>query len=183
MQVEKTDIADLLVISPRVFADDRGFFLETWNAERYAQIGLTDAFVQDNWSRSERGTLRGLHFQNPNPQGKLVWCARGSVWDVAVDVRPNSPTRFKWFGIELSEENKKQLWVPKGFAHGFCVTSDSADFVYKCSAVYSPADERSIRWDDPEFGIPWPVKEPRLSKKDAVAATARDLEAQGLLPK
>ncbi len=170
MNIEPTRFEGLFVITPRVFADDRGFFLETFNAERYRQqLGIADPFVQDNWSRSEKDTLRGLHFQNPNAQGKLVWCTKGSVFDVAVDLRPGSPTRLQWFGVELTEANKKQLFVPKGFAHGFCVTSETADFVYKCTEVYRPADERSLRWDDPALGITWPVKAPKLSKKDAAA--------------
>ena len=182
MNIEPSPIEGLLIISPRVFADSRGFFLETWNAERYREAGIADTFVQDNWSRSERGTLRGLHFQNPNAQGKLVWCARGSVWDIAVDLRPGSPTRFKWFGLELSEANKKQLYLPKGFAHGFCVTSESADFVYKCTEVYRPTNERAIRWNDPALGIEWPVTDPTLSAKDAAAPMLSELQARGLLP-
>ena len=183
MNIEPTRFAGLFVVRPKVFADDRGFFLETFNAERYRQVlGITDPFVQDNWSRSEKDTLRGLHFQNPNAQGKLVWCAKGSVYDVVVDLRPGSETRLQWFGIELTEENKAQLFVPKGFAHGFCVTSDTADFVYKCTEVYRPADERSLRWDDPALGIVWPVKSPKLSKKDAASATLAELAAQYALP-
>ena len=181
MEIEQTGFEGLLLIAPKVFADDRGFFLETFNAERYRASGMTDSFVQDNWSRSAKGTLRGLHFQNPNAQGKLIWCARGSVWDVVVDLRSGSPTRFKWYGAELSEANKKQLWIPKGFAHGFCVTSDSADFVYKCTEKYTPAHEHSIRWNDPALGIKWPVNEPTLSKKDAAAGSLAELEASGVL--
>jgi len=183
MQVEQTAIRDLVIIHPRVFADERGFFLETWNAARYREAGIADTFVQDNWSRSERGSLRGLHFQHPNAQGKLVSCSRGSVWDVAVDLRPDSPTRLQWFGIELSEANKKQLWVPKGFAHGFCVTSECADFIYKCSETYRPENEKAIRWNDPALDIKWPLDgAPKLSKKDAAAPLLSELEATGLLP-
>jgi dTDP-4-dehydrorhamnose 3,5-epimerase len=175
MIIEKTDFEGLFIIAPRVFADERGFFLETFNAERYReQLGVTETFVQDNWSRSARGTLRGLHFQNPHAQGKLVWCAQGSVWDVVVDLRPGSSTRLRWMGVELTEANKKQLFVPKGFAHGFCVTSDVADFVYKCTETYRPADERSIRYNDPAIGITWPVERPILSKRDAEAPFLAD---------
>lgn len=175
MNLEPSPIEGLLIIKPRVFADSRGFFVETFNAERYKNIGIAEDFVQDNWSRSQRGTLRGLHFQNPNAQGKLVWCAKGSVWDVAVDLRPGSPTRLKWYGVELSEENKIQLFIPKGFAHGFYVTSETADFIYKCTDLYRPENERAIRWNDPALGIGWPlVGEPTLSKKDIEAPLLAD---------
>ncbi len=172
MLIEKTPFDGLLLITPKVFGDERGFFLESWNDERYRAAGITDLFVQDNWSRSRRGILRGLHFQNP----------KGAVWDVAVDLRPNSPTRFQWYGVELTEENKKQLWLPKGFAHGFCVVSDSADFVYKCTEKYRPEDERSLKWNDPTLNITWPVRDPLLSKKDAEAPTLEQLKASGHLP-
>lgn len=182
MKIDPTPLRDCLLFTPRVFADNRGFFLETFNAERYRTAGIAETFVQDNWSRSERGTLRGLHFQNPNAQGKLVWCARGAVWDVAVDLRRDSPTRLQWFGIELTEENKQQLFIPQGFAHGFCVLSETADFVYKCTQTYHPQHERSLRWDDPMIGVRWPIAAPTLSKKDAAAATLGELEIQGFLP-
>lgn len=179
MNVVDTPLAGLKVIEPRVFEDPRGFFLETFNAGRYADAGITGTFVQDNWSRSQKGTLRGLHFQHPKGQGKLVWVPRGAVWDVAVDIRKGSPTFARWFGLELSESNKKQLWIPPGFAHGFCVLSDVADFVYKCTEIYAPDCEQSVRWDDPAIGIQWPVKEPLLSKKDLAAPL---LEAVRQLP-
>lgn len=182
MLVETIDMPGVLVLTPKVYGDDRGFFLETWNDTRYRELGITEPFVQDNWSRSRKGILRGLHFQEPNAQGKLVWCAKGSVYDVAVDLRPTSPTRFQWFGLELSEENKKQLWLPKGFAHGFCVTSDTADFVYKCTDLYRPENERSLKWNDPTLGIVWPITDPLLSKKDANAPSLEQLTAAGHLP-
>ncbi len=183
MNVDKTGIEDLVIITPRVFADARGFFLETFNAERYPAAGINELFVQDNWSRSERGTLRGLHFQNPYAQAKLVSCVKGAVWDVAVDLRPASKTRLQWFGMELSEENKKQLFVPKGFAHGFCVLSESADFVYKCSELYRPEHERALKFDDPALKIAWPLKadEIKLSQRDIHAPGLDQLTAQGLL--
>ena len=174
MNVVTTDIPGVLIFEPRVFGDARGFFLETYSAARYAEAGVPGPFVQDNLSRSVKGTLRGLHFQEPQPQGKLVQCLAGSVWDVAVDVRKGSPTFGKWVGVELSAENRRQLWVPEGFAHGFCVLSETADFFYKCTALYAPQNERSIAWDDPALGIPWPVKEPRLSPKDAAAPRLAD---------
>lgn len=174
MNVVDTPLGGLKVIEPKVFEDARGFFLETFNAGRYAALGVPSHFVQDNWSRSQKGTLRGLHFQHPKGQGKLVWCPRGAVWDVAVDVRKGSPTFGKWFGLELSEANKKQLWIPPGFAHGFCVLSDVADFVYKCTELYAPDCEQSVRWDDPAIGVEWPVKEPLLSKKDLAAPLLAD---------
>ncbi|MEW5739890.1 MAG: dTDP-4-dehydrorhamnose 3,5-epimerase [Myxococcota bacterium] len=175
MNVTDTPLAGLKVIEPRVFEDPRGFFLETFHAGRYAAAGVPSHFVQDNWSRSQKGTLRGLHFQHPKDQGKLVWCSRGAVWDVAVDVRKGSPTFGKWFGLELTEANKKQLWLPPGFAHGFCVLSESADFVYKCTETYAPDCEQAVRWDDPAIGIEWPVKEPLLSKKDLAAPLLVDV--------
>ncbi len=174
MNVDTTPLPGVLVVTPKVFGDARGFFLETFSAERYAAAGITGPFVQDNWSRSAKGILRGLHFQHPNPQGKLVQVMRGAAYDVVADVRTGSPTFGRWFGVELTSENKKQLWVPPGFAHGFCALSDDTDFVYKCTALYSPKDEHSVRWNDPAIGIDWPVKEPLLSKKDAAAPLLRD---------
>lgn len=169
MNVDVTPLPGVLVITPRVFGDDRGFFLETFHLEKYGVHGVTGPFVQDNWSRSIRNTLRGLHFQNPKAQGKLVWCTRGAVFDVAVDIRVGSPTFGQWHGLELSESNKKQLWIPPGFAHGFCVLSDEADFVYKCTALYAPDCDASVRWNDPRIGVQWPVTAPLLSKKDESA--------------
>lgn len=174
MQVTPTEIPDVLRIEPKVFGDARGFFLETFSAERYAEAGITGPFVQDNWSRSAKGILRGLHFQHPNPQGKLVCVMRGAAFDVAVDIRVGSPTFARWFGVELTADNKKQLWVPPGFAHGFCALTDDTDFVYKCTALYAPQHEGAVRWDDPAIGITWPVKEPRLSAKDLAAPLLAD---------
>ncbi|MFZ5444649.1 MAG: dTDP-4-dehydrorhamnose 3,5-epimerase [Myxococcota bacterium] len=174
MNVDQTPLPGVLVVTPRVFGDARGFFLETFHQGRYASHGITGPFVQDNWSHSAKGILRGLHFQNPNAQGKLVQVVRGAVFDVAVDVRVGSPTFGKWFGLELSESNKKQLWIPAGFAHGFCSLADDTDFTYKCTALYSPEFEQSIRWDDPAIGIDWPVTTPTLSKKDLEAPLLAD---------
>jgi dTDP-4-dehydrorhamnose 3,5-epimerase len=174
MKVSETALPGVLVIEPRVFSDDRGFFLESYQATRYHAAGIPAAFVQDNVSRSVRGTLRGLHFQEPNAQGKLVQVIRGSVYDVVVDVRRGSPTFCKWIGVELSGDVPRQMWIPPGYAHGFCVTSESADFLYKCTTPYAPDSERSIRWNDPQIGIDWPVAHPLLSKKDADAPTLAD---------
>jgi len=180
MNVIPCDIQGPLILEPAVFGDARGFFVESYNRARYAAAGLDQEFVQDNFSFSRRGTLRGLHFQNPNPQGKLVSVWQGEVWDVAVDLRRDSPTFGRWMGVTLSAENKRQFWVPPGFAHGFVVTSETALFHYKCTAIYSPTDERGIRWDDPALGIKWPVAEPILSKRDAAAALLADVPATWL---
>ena len=171
MKVVDTGIADVKIIEPKVFGDDRGFFLETFQAERYAEMaGITLPFVQDNHSRSARGVLRGLHFQKAKPQGKLVRAVTGSVFDVAVDIRPESPTFGRWEGVVLSEENKRQFWVPPGLAHGFVVLSDTADFEYKCTDYYDPSDEGSLRWDDPDIGVDWPIDSGiQLSEKDRSA--------------
>jgi dTDP-4-dehydrorhamnose 3,5-epimerase len=169
VNVDATPLPGVLVVTPRVFGDARGFFLETFHLEKYAKAGIPGPFVQDNWSHSSRNTLRGLHFQNPNAQGKLVSCTRGAVFDVAVDVRVGSPHFGKWFGLELSPENKKQLWIPPGFAHGFVALTDDADFLYKCTALYAPDCEHSVLWNDPAIGIDWPTREPLLSKKDLEA--------------
>jgi dTDP-4-dehydrorhamnose 3,5-epimerase len=167
LNVIPTEHSEVLIVEPKVFGDDRGFFFESFQAERYAKAGITAPFVQDNLSRSVRGTLRGLHFQDPKAQGKLVSVLRGTVWDVAVDVREGSPHFGKWVGVELSDHNRRQLWVPPGFAHGFCVTSDSADFSYKCTEYYAPEFDAGIAWNDPQLAIPWPVMNPLLSPKDA----------------
>jgi len=167
MQIIKTAIPEVLLIKPKVFGDTRGFFLETYNKERYMDAGFPDVdFVQDNHSRSSKGVLRGLHFQLNYPQGKLVQVATGSVFDVAVDIRVGSPTFGQWYGCVLSEENHHQLWIPPKFAHGFCVLSDTADFIYKCTDYYRPEDEGGLLWNDPEVGIDWPLAEPLLSEKD-----------------
>jgi dTDP-4-dehydrorhamnose 3,5-epimerase len=169
LKVVPTAIPDVLVVEPAVFRDGRGHFLETWHAERYRAAGIPDAFVQDNRSRSVRGTLRGLHAQRSKPQGKLVQVVAGEVFDVAVDLRRGSPTYGRWVGVTLSADSFRQMWVPAGFAHGFCVTSDTADVEYKCTAPYDAADELRIAWDDPDLAITWPVASPALSPKDAAA--------------
>jgi len=168
MQIIDTKIADVKIIQPKVFGDERGFFLETFEANRYKQaLNIDLDFVQDNHSRSSKGVLRGLHFQTKNPQGKLVRCVRGEVFDVAVDIRKDSPTFGQWAGVILSEENKTQFWIPPGLAHGFVVLSDIADFEYKCTDYYTPGFEGCLAWNDPEVGIDWPIDfEPILSAKD-----------------
>lgn len=182
MNVIRCELAGLLLIEPKVFGDARGFFLETWNQRLYRECGLDAQFVQDNLSFSRRGTLRGLHFQNPTPQGKLVSVLQGEVFDVAVDIRRSSATFGRWHGVNLSGENKRQFFVPPGFAHGFLVLSETAMFHYKCTDFYSPKDELAIRWDDPVLGIQWPVKEPLLSEKDSNASLLRDLPTGRLFP-
>lgn len=167
MKVEPTGLPGVLLITPDVYGDDRGCFFESWNRQRYAAAGLDVQFVQDNVSLSRRGILRGLHFQNPQGQGKLVQALQGEVFDVAVDIRRGSPTFGKWYGCKLSDVNRLQLFVPAGFAHGFCVTSETALFAYKCTEFYNPQTEFSLKWDDPDIGIDWPVREPELSGKDA----------------
>jgi dTDP-4-dehydrorhamnose 3,5-epimerase len=169
VNVTPTPLPGVLLIEPKVHGDARGFFTETFHARRYFEAGIMLPFVQDNWSRSAKGALRGLHFQEPHPQGKLVMVVHGAVFDVAADVRRGSPTFGKWFGVELTGDNKKQLWVPPGFAHGFCTLTDDTDFFYKCTALYTPADERAIAWNDPDLAIDWPVKNPTLSPKDSAA--------------
>jgi dTDP-4-dehydrorhamnose 3,5-epimerase len=176
VNVIDTNITEVKIIEPKVFGDDRGFFLETFHAARYAeQAGIDLPFVQDNHSRSTKGVLRGLHFQKTKPQGKLVRVVSGEVYDVAVDIRRDSPTFGQWAGVILSEQNKRQFWVPPGFAHGFVVLSDTADFEYKCTDYYDPADEGGIRWDDPDLAIDWPITNPSLSDKDATAGSFKDL--------
>ena len=171
MNIIETALPGVLIIEPRVFGDARGFFLESWNQQSFTDAGLTLNFVQDNHSHSGRGVLRGLHYQLENPQGKLVRVTQGAVYDVAVDIRRSSPHFGKWVGVELSADNHRMLWIPPGFAHGFLVMSDTADFLYKCTALYHPASDRSIRWDDPDVGIAWPDvgMAPQLSGKDAAA--------------
>lgn len=181
MKVLETRLPGCLVIEPTVFGDERGFFFETWNAQRYAQVGLPDQFVQSNVSASARGVLRGLHYQWPNPQGKLVSVLEGEVYDVALDVRRNSPTFGRWDAVVLSAENKRQIWIPEGFAHGFAVLSERAIFSYLCTAQYDRATDASVRWDDPAIAIDWPVSEPLLSDKDAKAPLLADIEP-GRLP-
>jgi dTDP-4-dehydrorhamnose 3,5-epimerase len=181
MKVIETRLPDLLLIEPRLYADDRGFFLETFNQARYREAGIARPFVQDNHSYSRHGVLRGLHFQRLHPQGKLVWVTQGEVYDVAVDLRPGSPTYGQWEGITMSEQDHRQLWVPPGFAHGYCVLSSAAGFVYKCTDFYHPADEGGIVWNDPDIGIPWPIAAPVLSDKDRLLPRLRDLTTD-LLP-
>ncbi len=169
MKVIETKLPGVLILEPRVFEDERGCFLETWNAERYVEVGITGPFVQDNVSVSKKGVIRGLHYQDPNPQGKLVSVLYGAVYDVAVDLRPNSPTFRKWVGVELSAENGHQLWIPPGMAHGFQALHDGTVFSYKCTAYYSPTDEQTLHWGDPSIGAEWPIEEPILSEKDSSA--------------
>ncbi len=180
MTVTEASLDGLLVITPERFEDDRGYFTETWNAARYRACGIETDFVQDNLSLSKRGVLRGLHFQNPTPQAKLVTVLCGRVFDVTVDLRRRSPTFGQWHGVELSEENGRQLYVPVGFAHGFVVTGRQALFSYKCSAPYVPKHERAIRWNDPDLGIRWPVEAPALSVKDKRTPLLRDLAPEHL---
>ena len=181
MNVIATEIPEVLIIEPKRLGDERGFFCETFQAERYAACGIRGPFVQDNLSRSRHGVLRGLHLQNPNPQGKLVSALRGRLLDVAVDVRVGSPTFGKHVAVELDDENRRQFWVPRGFAHGFMVLSDSADFFYKCDELYSPADEKVLCWNDPELGIDWGIKSPLVSPRDSEGRTLAQLSA--LLPR
>jgi dTDP-4-dehydrorhamnose 3,5-epimerase len=175
--VTPTAIADVLLIEPKVFGDPRGFFLESWNAKVFAEAGIPASFVQDNHSRSPRGVLRGLHYQVRQSQGKLVRVASGEVFDVAVDLRRASPTFGRWVGERLSAENKRMLWIPPGFAHGFLVLSESADFLYKTTDYYAPEHERVLAWNDPELGIRWPLAgTPTLSARDAAGTRLRDAE-------
>ena len=175
----ETGIAGLIILEPRVFGDDRGFFMESWNARAFAEIGIAADFVQDNHSRSARGVLRGLHYQQPNPQGKLVRVTAGRVWDVAVDLRGGSATYGQWAGVELSAANRRMFWVPPGFAHGFVSLEDSTDFLYKCTAFYDPASEHSLQWNDPALGIDWPLEgiDPILSAKDQAGKPLCDVKA------
>jgi dTDP-4-dehydrorhamnose 3,5-epimerase len=175
MKVLAAEVPDVLIIEPELFGDQRGFFLETFQVERYAFHGIYRPFTQDNLSRSSKGVLRGLHLQSPMTQGKLASVVRGRVLDVAVDVRRGSPTFGRHVAVELSDENRRQLWVPRGFAHGFIVLSDSADFSYKCDNIYSPEDEIAVRWNDPELGINWSVENPSLSARDSAAPLLRDI--------
>lgn len=167
MKLIKTDLPEVLVLEPKVYGDDRGFFLETYHRQRYRDAGVDVNFVQDNHSKSAQGVLRGMHWQVARPQAKLVWCIRGKIYDVAVDVRPGSPNFGKWTGVELDSENKRQIYVPAGFAHGFCALSEGVEIIYKCSDLYDPSDEGGVIWNDPAIGIRWPISEPVLSTKDA----------------
>jgi len=176
VNVVETALPGVLIIEPKAFGDHRGFFLETFQVERYREAGITLPFVQDNHSRSQRGVLRGLHFQKTRPQGKLVSVSRGAVYDVAVDIDPASATYGQFVGVELNDDNHRQMWIPPGYAHGFCVLSEVADFQYKCTDFYFPADEGGLLWNDPDVGIPWPITEPQLSAKDANNPRLRDLK-------
>ncbi len=182
MKVIETELPGVLILEPEVFGDKRGFFMETWNQRRYEEAGLPARFVQDNLSFSARGVLRGLHFQNPNPQGKLVSVLQGEVFDVALDVRVGSPTFGEWVGVYLSADNKRQLYIPEGFAHGFAVTSDVALFSYKSTDYYNPRIEGTVLWNDPHVGIEWPVDDPTLSAKDQIASPLREIPTD-LLPR
>ena len=181
MNVTTCDIPGLVVVEPKVFGDARGFFMEIWNRDRYREAGLDWNFVQDNVSLSRRGILRGLHFQNPAPQGKLVFVLQGEVFDVAVDIRRDSPTFGRWHGLNLSGENKRQFFIPPGFAHGFAVLSETALFAYKCTEFYTPQNELTLAWNDPDIGIRWPLAHPQLSEKDACAPRLKDLPKDRLL--
>ncbi len=181
MQIHQTDLPGVVIIEPKVFGDERGYFMETWNQERYAAGVTSDSFVQDNVSFSRKGVLRGLHFQKINPQGKLVYVLQGEVFDVALDIRVGSPTFGKWTSVVLSAENKRQFFIPAGFAHGFCVTSDTALFAYKCTDKYNPQSEGSVLWNDPDLNIPWPTDAPELSAKDSQGTKLADYATE-LLP-
>ena len=181
MKVERLAIPEVILFTPPRYGDTRGFFSETFNARRFAEAGVKAPFVQDNHSRSTRGTLRGLHYQVEVVQGKLVRCSQGEVFDVAVDLRRGSPGYGRWVGVTLSDREQRQLWIPPGFAHGFYVLSETADLVYKCTAPYAPAHERIIRWDDPDLAIAWPLRggAPLVSPKDAAGLAFRDAPACG----
>jgi len=175
LKLVETPLPGVLIVEPKVWRDERGFFLEVWNAGSFAAQGLDLAFVQDNHSLSQHGTLRGLHVQLPKSQGKLVRCTEGVIFDVAVDIRRGSPTFAQWFGVELSAENFRQLWVPADFAHGFCVVSPRAQVEYKCTELYDPAGDLSLAWNDPAIGIAWPLDAPLLSAKDQAARRLDEL--------
>lgn len=177
MHVTKTKLDGVMLIQPKVFIDERGFFKETFQAERYAELGIDQTFVQDNYSSSLKGVLRGLHLQKMRPQGKLVSCIRGAIYDVAVDVCPYSNTFGEYVGFELTEENHLQLWIPPGYAHGFCVLSDVADFQYKCTDLYCPEDEGGLIWNDPDVDIDWPIQNPQLSEKDRSFPSLQDIKS------
>jgi dTDP-4-dehydrorhamnose 3,5-epimerase len=180
VEVIPTPLAGAAMIEPRVFGDERGFFFESWNASAFEVAGLPTSFVQDNHSRSQKGVLRGMHFQQPGAQGKLVRVVAGAVWDAIVDLRRSSPTFGQWYGLELSAENKRMLWVPEGFAHGFLALADGTEFLYKCTSLYAPEHEHCLAWDDPAVGIDWPLERlngiaPRLSAKDQAGLSLSDV--------
>ena len=178
MHVTRIDIPGVLLFEPTVLSDHRGAFLEIYHEDRYRNAGINELFVQDNYSRSVRNTLRGLHFQEPQAQGKLVMALEGTVYDVVVDIRKGSPSFGRWYGVELSGDNLRQMYIPPGCAHGFCVTSAAASFLYKCTAYYSPQHDRGIRWNDPALGIPWPTGEPTLSSKDQSLRTLSAMDTE-----
>ncbi len=182
MNITRFDIEGLMLIEPKVFGDARGFFYESWNERRYREAGMAVTFVQDNLSFSRRGALRGLHFQNPTPQAKLVTVLQGEVFDVAVDIRRGSPTFGRWHGVTLTADNKRQFFVPVGFAHGFAVVSETALFAYKCTDFYSPLNEGTVAWNDPDIGIQWPVIDPVLSEKDQRGLRLKDMPTTKLFP-
>lgn len=180
MKVIETKLPEVLILEPKAFGDARGFFMETWQQERYEAVGIKEQFVQDNLSFSSRSVLRGIHYQNPHSQGKLVSVVQGEVFDVAVDIRCGSSNFGKWVGVNLSGDNHWQLWVPPGFAHGFCVLSETAYFTYKCTDVYTPSAEGGIAWNDPDIGIKWPLADVLLSEKDKVYPRLADISADKL---
>lgn len=179
MKFLETELPGVIIVEPAVFEDGRGYFMETHHRDKFAEAGIALPFVQDNHSHSTQGTLRGLHFQKPHAQGKLVRAVNGAIFDVAVDIRRDSPHFGRWVGVELTSENRKQMWLPPGFAHGLQVVSETADVLYKCTDVYAPEDEHVISWNDPDIGIDWPIKEPHLSERDAGALRLKEL---GVLP-
>lgn len=180
MKIKETSLPGVFLIETDVYKDSRGFFMETWNEKRYKELGLDVNFIQDNLSYSSRGVLRGLHYQHPNPQGKLVYVVQGEIFDVAVDIRVGSPNFGKWVGIILSSENKKQLYIPEGFAHGFCVLSETALFAYKCTDFYNPQTEGGIIWNDSDINIEWPIISPELSQKDKSYGLLREISKEKL---
>jgi dTDP-4-dehydrorhamnose 3,5-epimerase len=176
MNVINTELDGVIIIEPKVFGDSRGFFKETWHKSRYEEAGIKLEFVQDNFSRSSRGVLRGLHFQKTRPQGKLIQCLKGEIYDVIVDVNSQSSSYGKYVGVYLNDENHRQVYIPPGYAHGFCVTSEIVDISYKCTDLYCPEDEGGLIWNDPEVAIDWPVENPKLSEKDKLHPLLKDLE-------
>jgi dTDP-4-dehydrorhamnose 3,5-epimerase len=176
MQFHQTELPGVILVEPKVFADERGFFMETYHQPRFVAAGIALPFVQDNHSKSRRGVLRGLHYQLGHPQGKLVRAVQGEIFDVAVDVRRSSPTFGKWVGVLLSDANRRQLYLPPGFAHGFCVVSETAEVLYKTTDVYHPEDERTVIWNDPDIGVIWPVSDPVVSAKDQLAKRLSETE-------